>query len=547
MEEKIKESTKKNNRGITKPLHSYWTENVNMEDECSKEDLVIDFCISHPDIYLFGAGKYATIINEYLKLCGVDVVGVIESEKTKKMFEGKKVYSVEELPDERNKRAGVILAVKKEFQDEIIERWQKVLDYKGLDVFCFDLTMLRSINKLLKGRIGDLIRRVYHWEATQTIDNKSISSKKKDWKKIIVIQLEDAIGDTIWGSAFIRELRKNFPNSQIDLLANRMMKPLLDGCPYIDRAIYYPNIDVEYDTYPALERRVYSFSKKNVDNDYDVAFLVKALPIHERDQIENVLFAFWSGAQIRVAHSFSVFEREKYFDSLWSNLFPIRSINDKAEHDVMKDLSLLDACGLTYTDTSMELWLSDKDKKKAERLLNKKEGTKYIAFGLAGREPRRNWPAGYYVDLIEKLDKLYPEEIKYVLFGGDNAKDAADIVNTSKGSIIDLVGKTSLSVSAAVMGLCDLYVGADTSLMHMASASGIPVIELTANLRDGRDIDQGSVVRTGPWHVPSRTIFPKWALNGCTRRCILPYTHCITQIRVDEVFDAVVELLGEDK
>ena len=526
-------------------IQGLFSEKEKYIEESKLEDQLLDFCRAHSSLYLYGAGAYGNALCEYLELNGILISGFLLSEPDEIEHNHYPVYRFEDHILKLNECDGVILSLKEDYQSEIIEKYDPVLKAHRIDAFLFPGALFRMMRMMKGKKLYDLIKKVREWETTYPASGRD---HIEDCDRIAVIQLEDAIGDTIWGSAFLRELRRNHPHTWITYVANEAMKGLLQECPYVDRIVYYPYVCEPFSTYDALEKRVKQFYDESIHESFDVVFLLKALPIHTLDQIENVLLALYSGASVRFAHAFYVFEGEKYYYQLWSKLFPVTAINDRAEHDVLKDLSLISLSGGDIADTKMELWLSEQDIKEAKaHLENLRKGeTKLVALGLAGREPRRNWPGGNYLEFADALFERYGERITFVLFGASNAREAADIVLRTKATVIDLVGKTSLEVSAAAIGFCDLYVGADTSLLHMASANNIPIVELTANLKDGRDIDQGSVVRTGPWHVSNRVIYPKWALDGCTHRCIKEFTHCITQIRTDEVVEAAVNLLERE-
>lgn len=526
-------------------ISSLWDERIDLAEICGLEDELLSFCERHNVIYLVGAGVYAKLLNDYFLACGISVAGFLVTSKETDQYCSKPVYTIDQYLNKSEEGIGVVLALKIDYQKEILESHGSMFERQGIEVFKFNPKMAAYIKKILVNPILELIKKVDEWGKKYPIYETNVLNAREKWQTILVVQIEDAIGDTIWGSAFLRELRRNYPDGRITYVANKAMKTIVEECPYIDEIVYYPYVNKRYKTYEELEERVRSFVDKQITGVYDVVFLVKALPVHVRDQVENVLIALFSGAKHRVAHSFGVFDGEKFFDSLWEDLFPVRAISTVAEHDVKKDLSLLYICNLNIADDSMELWLSKQSISIARKVMNYSDGFKYIVFGLAGREHRRNWPGGNYLELADAIDQMYHGRVRIVLVGGENAVESAILIRNSKAEIIDLTAKLSLAESAAVVSMSDLYVGSDTSIMHMASASGKPVVELTANLKDGMDIDQGSIVRTGPWHVKSKTIFPKYALDDCKRRCVLPYTHCITQIRVEEVFYAIRELLGE--
>ena len=108
--------------------------------------------------------------------------------------------------------------------------------------------------------------------------------------------------------------------------------------------------------------------------------------------------------------------------------------------------------------------------------------------------------------------------------------------------VIDLTGKTDYRQSAAILSLCDMYVGSNTGTMHIAAAVRTPVLSLHCCAAD-LNIKFPDHIAYRPYHVPTITVQPKHALPECQgsdsgRGCRIVYRpHCIMQITVDKVFE----------
>lgn len=486
-------------------------------------------------IFIYGAGVYAKNMYKFLRWHDMEISGFLVSDKVQEECEGYPVLCAEEEISKLDHTCGIIMAMKNNYQSEVNSKYGEVFRNNGIEVIAIDEKILALLS------FGTMNERIEGWYKTFPC----ISEIKKDaWNNILLIQFEHVIGDYIWSSAFLRELRGNCPNARITYLINRKMEGVFHNCPYVNEIIPYDYTMGVYSE--ALEEKVKTFAKAYLEKEaFDAAFIVKAIPCHQQDVIDNVLMALYSHAKIRIAHGFGVFLTELFYTDFWKKLFPIMAINDKAEHDVSKDLSLLRICGLDIEDERMELWTSPEEKKWAEGLLRdsiQPENKVVIALGVAAREPRRSWPAEYYTELLRRLE-TGKRQLCYVIFGGDNAVEAAEAIEKSGAEILNIAGKTTIAESIAVMEQCDIYVGSDTSLLHMAAAFGHPIVELTANLKDGCDTDMGHPVRTGPWKVPGRVIYPKKQLDDCTHVCIKNYAHCICQIDVGEVEEAVWDMI----
>ncbi len=251
------------------------------------------------------------------------------------------------------------------------------------------------------------------------------------------------------------------------------------------------------------------------------------------------------GALNRYAHAYYVTEEQKARVDAVSGYFTSISKHIEGLHEVRSNLLLLKDNGCVVVNEKMELWPSDEDKRFADGFIPD-EGLK-IAVALVGSQPKRSWPAKNYAGVFRKIiDNISPNNVHFVLLGGSDAESAAaEVIDSVGNKVVDLVGKTTLNQAAAVVSKCDFYIGSDTGLMHMASAYGLPIIEISASPKDSSDYMGSSPKRTGPWMVKSIVLQPNNLLKGCAVFCSMPYPHCICQISEDEVYSAVLKLMKE--
>lgn len=92
------------------------------------------------------------------------------------------------------------------------------------------------------------------------------------------------------------------------------------------------------------------------------------------------------------------------------------------------------------------------------------------------------WPFRTYKHWPDVVRGLASESLEIVLVGSQNGiNDARLIVTEADSSVKNLVGKTSLPELFELLGDCDLFLGADGGLWHIASACGLPSICLHAD------------------------------------------------------------------
>ncbi len=143
--------------------------------------------------------------------------------------------------------------------------------------------------------------------------------------------------------------------------------------------------------------------------------------------------------------------------------------------------------------------LTNSDLKKAEEIFNGFDidsANKVIVFHPGIRHEKRSWPIEYYAELISKY--YNNENIEIILTGSKEDRCLADqllnrfsFVDDESSRIHDLVGKTDLSETAAVLKRSDLLLCGDTGVMHLGAAVGVKIL--------GLFIGPAFVYNTGPY------------------------------------------------
>ncbi|HUP28391.1 MAG TPA: glycosyltransferase family 9 protein, partial [Chloroflexia bacterium] len=95
--------------------------------------------------------------------------------------------------------------------------------------------------------------------------------------------------------------------------------------------------------------------------------------------------------------------------------------------------------------------------------------------GGEGLWGRKRWPVGNFVRVADGLDRLAGAHIM-IMGGKDDIPLARQIEQRTKASVINAAGQTTLGETAALASMCSLFIGNDSSPLHIAAASGTPVI-----------------------------------------------------------------------
>lgn len=122
------------------------------------------------------------------------------------------------------------------------------------------------------------------------------------------------------------------------------------------------------------------------------------------------------------------------------------------------------------------LWNNAEQTRLAESLIP--PGGFTLALGPAANWGAKQWPADRFAQVA--LEMTADSQGRIVVFGAENERPSVQALldRLPPERTFDLIGKVDLPTIHACLKRCDLYVGNDSGLMHMAVAAGIPTLGL---------------------------------------------------------------------
>lgn len=273
------------------------------------------------------------------------------------------------------------------------------------------------------------------------------------------------IGDVLFTTPVIRNLKDNYPDSKIYYLCNKRTEFILKDNPLIERIFIY-----DRDESIALSKR-----SKFAWLKYFSRFIGEI----RREKIEvafdfslNTYFgfiSFLSGIKNRYGLDYKkrcVFLNHKLI---------LDSFSEK--HVSEYYLDLLREFGLSPTSQGLEVYSDPESKKKADVFVQENDVSGFVV-GIApmGGESwgtkayLKRWPAAKFAELINSL--IEDLNAKVFLFAGSNERqDIEDIKKVLKhpDQCYDFVG-CSFEDVIALVDKCSLFIGNDTGLLRFADA-----------------------------------------------------------------------------
>jgi len=150
-------------------------------------------------------------------------------------------------------------------------------------------------------------------------------------------------------------------------------------------------------------------------------------------------------------------------------------------HEVEYWLDVVGTIGAVTEDTSLEIAIGENDQIPASFLPPLPGGgwggCPLVAIhpGSGGYSLARRWSAEGFARLADALVERYGARIVLVGTPADGASRVASLMHSEA---MNLEGKTTLGQLAAVLKRCNLFIGADSGVMHLAAAVGTPLVAI---------------------------------------------------------------------
>lgn len=188
-------------------------------------------------------------------------------------------------------------------------------------------------------------------------------------------------------------------------------------------------------------------------------------------------------------------------------------------HAVAHLLKPLESLAIYEQDDRPHLELSEEIRSTGRRwLAERRLEAPVLALHPGSGSARKNWPADFFVELAVAAGARWGGSAFYIL--GEADRDAAAVIARRDPKRAILSGRTLTEVGS-VLTACQAFVGNDSGITHLAAAVGVPTIALFG-LSDAA----------------------RWGPRGARVRVLQAPAGDLGRIRIEEVLDALVEILG---
>ncbi len=344
-------------------------------------------------------------------------------------------------------------------------------------------------------------------------------------ERIVVVKL-DRIGDFVLATAFLRELRRNFPESWITLVVSEIAGPLASHCPHVNEVLITPRPP------PGLRgglRQWRDWLALAWRHLIPLRATLAILPRWDVDLYEAFALLALTEARRRVSYSTQVTSekarRNRGADCLLTDAIAF----SPHLHEVERNLDLLTNLGLPVTDARIELWPAADITALVARFLPGRADHFLVALCPISAEEAKDWPFTRFLEVVRQFTGR--DRVTFVLFAGpDCAGLSQDPQACALPNLVVLAGQLSLDETSALLAHCGLVLTVDTGLAHIAAALRRPIVLVGRSAGTGDTNNHYSPARFGPWQADCTLVTPLEPSNAL---------RSIDAVTVDQVAAAV--------
>lgn len=321
----------------------------------------------------------------------------------------------------------------------------------------------------------------------------------------ILVRIPNWLGDAVMASAAMEDLSR-FYETKLSIVCEKKLVDLFHGHPRIHKIFPFDK-----------NHRKDQIHKRLKEENFDLGIL-----------FTNSFSSAWQLFQAKVKTRWGF--KNEMRSLLLSKALPVPKEKGK-EHLVITYKRLLQPLGIPLSTTAPTLYLTEEDRKAAEKILkNHSIPSKAFLIGInpgAAYGQAKCWLPERFKELSDKL--LENENACVLYFGDSSSKPLIDSLCPNSPRIVNLAGKTSLRELMSLIKKCAIFLTNDSGPMHVAAALKTPLVALFGSTNE---------IATGPYNH-GLVIHKHVKCSPCYQRVCPIDFKCMKQIQVEEVLKAL--------
>lgn len=264
------------------------------------------------------------------------------------------------------------------------------------------------------------------------------------------------IGDTLFTTPAVHALREHYPDAEITALVYPTNKGILSNSPDIDRFLIWPTRR-QFPGVGGVLRLFWELRRAR----FDLA-------------VEFCNYIWWvtrlSGIPRRT---------EMQLPRLWW-CRPGAGREWRKQHAVEHYMGPVQRLGIEVEDKRLRIRPTPEEAARAQSWLDRhKIGPNELLVGVhpggEGLWGRKKWSIERFAHVADGLAGVSAARV-LIMGGKGDAEAATHLAASTHAPIVNATGQTTLGETAALAARCAIFIGNDSSPLHIAAAAGTPVV-----------------------------------------------------------------------
>lgn len=342
-------------------------------------------------------------------------------------------------------------------------------------------------------------------------------------RDILAMRL-DNIGDVIMVGPALRAIKANLPDARLTLMASPAGAQAAALPPWVDDVLPWRVLWQDLGRLDFSPAREWELVAALCERCFDAAIIFTSF---SQTPHPAGFICYLAGIPLRLGES------KETGDGALTN--ELAAAPDEI-HQVERNLRLIESAGFRVDDRRLAIRIPESARQAATALLTGRGlavGSPYLLLNPWASCPARTYHWDRFAEAARSLSGLtgWPVVVTGVSKDRVRSGPLLDMLG-SRG--VDLIGATGVPELAALVAGARLVLTNDTSVMHLADATGTPSVVLFS----GTDYES----QWRPRHSPSRLLRRETPCSPCYRFTCPYHLECL-DISPQEVVDAGLELL----
>jgi len=319
-------------------------------------------------------------------------------------------------------------------------------------------------------------------------------------RKILVFQTA-FLGDVLLAIPLLKAIKYKWPNCFLGIVCRRGAGEILLHGGVVDEII-----EVEKSDSKSLKRAF----RQTKDFHPNIIF-------SPHQSFRTALWIWRLKSQLKIG-----------FKKSWNRFaFLGRKIRENSDHDVLRQLKLMECVGLNLNDIPPEIKTLTLDIQGSPSEISLKKP--YAVLSPGSQWNTKRWTPEGFTEIGKKLEKTGRQ---VVIVGTTSEKEIANQISSQLNSAVNLCGQTSVFELAQVLRDADILFCNDSGAMHVASVVETPLVSVFGPTVPGQGYS--------PWNKKARIAEVTLSCRPCGShghvKCPIGTHDCMKQISAESVW-----------